>query len=333
MRTVDQLDVAFHAAQDEAMPASESLDISVVIPVTERCQDLLEIINDTSKEIQQLSLSYEFLVVFDVKFAIDFEALRLRCGNQEHIRSVRFNGNFGESAALRAGFELAKGRWIVTLASYPQVTSSQFSKAYQALVSGADMVVTRREPRTDPVINRLQTYLFHKLIGCLTGSPFKDMACGFKMFTRNVAGELDLYGDFHRFLPSLALHRGFKVLEIPAAQHPKNGSIRFYGLSTYIHRLVEILNLFFLAKFAKRPLRLFGGVGLLLTAVGGGVTVTLSTQRLLGLTSLADRPLFLLGVMLFSLGVQVILLGLIGEIIVFTHARDIKDYRIDEIHN
>src|SRR4030095_4188448 len=129
------------------------------------------------------------------------------------------------------------------------------------------------------------------------------MACGFKVCSRKVAEELELYGDLHRFLPALALQKGFKVVEIGTEQHPQDRTVRLYSLSTYIHRLVEIFNLFFLTKFAKRPLRFFGIIGLFLIVVGGGVTSTLTVQRLLHLTGLADRPLFLLGVTLFFLGV------------------------------
>jgi glycosyltransferase involved in cell wall biosynthesis len=332
MRAIDPVELVTVKNQD-GVQKSTDVDISIVITVTERCQDLLEIVHEISDAIGSLSLSSEFLVVFDAQFAVDFRKLMLKCGKQEQIRAICFTGNFGESAALKAGFELARGRWLATLAAYPQVAAAEFGKVYQALESGADMVVTRREPRTDPWINRVQTFLFHKLIGWLTGSGFRDMACGFRVFSRKVAQEVELYGDLHRFLPALAVQKGFKVVEVPASQHRKNRTLRLYPLPTYVHRLVEILNLFFLTKFAKRPLRFFGSIGLLLIATGGGVTATLTVERLLGLTDLADRPLFLLGVTLFFLGVQVILLGLIGEIIVFAHARDIQDYRIEKIHN
>lgn len=333
MRTIDQVEVSMDEKLSESEASSKVVDVSVVIPVTERCQDLLEIVQETADAISALSLSNEFLVVFDGKFALDFRKLMLKCNDQKQIRAVCFNGNFGESAALRAGFDLAKGRRLVTLAAYPQIASSEFKKVYEALDSGADMAVTRREPRSDAWINRVQTFLFHKLIGSLTGSSFKDMACGFRIFSREVAKDLELYGDLHRFLPALASQKGFKVVEVPVSQHLKNRAVRLYRLSTYVHRLIEILNLFFLTKFAKRPLRFFGGIGLLLISVGGGVSSVLAVQRVLGLTGLANRPLFLLGVALLFLGVQVILLGLIGEIIVFAHARDIQDYRIERIHN
>jgi len=316
---------------EPANAKNESVDLSVIVPVTERCEDLAEIIEETAEAIRSLSLSYEFIVVFDGKFALECEMLMLR--RPGGLRTIRFNGNFGESSALKAGFEAARGRWIATLASYPQVAAREFEKSYNALMAGADMVVTRREPRVDAVVNRVQTFVFHKIVGWLTGHRFRDMACGLKMFPRAVAEELDLYGDLHRFLPSLAVQRGFSVVEVPVAQDPRNGTMRVYGPATYLHRLLELLNLFFLTKFAKRPLRLFGGIGLLLMVAGAGVTSLLTLQRLWGLTGLADRPLFLLGIALLFLGVQVMLLGLVGEIIVFAHAREIKDYRIDRIHN
>jgi dolichol-phosphate mannosyltransferase len=148
------------------------------------------------------------------------------------------------------------------------------------------------------------------------------MTCGLRGFTLEASRSLDLYGDIHRFIPLLAVARGFQVEEIPVRQREEDAQLRMFGPGVYFRRLLDVLHVFFLTKFARKPLRFFGLIGLVTAAAGFLITAGLSVQRLFGQTALADRPLLLLGVLLLALGIQIVSIGLIGEIVIFFGARE-----------
>jgi glycosyltransferase involved in cell wall biosynthesis len=304
--------------------------ISVVVPVVERFDDLIRLYEDFSEQISKVTASFEFLFVVDASQA---NALRDLCSLQardHRVRVYRFNACFGEAAALEAGFKKARGELVFTLASYYQVQPNCFHSVYEALMS-ADVVITRRYPRIDSLFNRLQSFVFHWITARLSGRPFHDVTCGFRGMRGEVAKSLTIYGDLHRFIPALAEKQGYRVMELNAPQHPLDVRTRIHGARVYARRLLDIFTLFFLMKFIKKPLRFFGAVGALTAVAGFLVCAYLTVQRLFFDQPLADRPLLLLGVMLLVGGMQTIAIGLIGEIIVFTHARDSKDYQIEAV--
>ena len=194
-----------------------------------------------------------------------------------------------------------------------------------------DLVISWRYPRIDSWFNRVQARVFHWTIRMLTGTGYHDVSCGLRAMKRQVAEEIQLYGDLHRFIPLLAYQRGFKVKEITVRQSPLDSMRRIYRPGVYLRRLLDILTLFFLFKFTQKPLRFFGLVGSSLFGAGVLTTAYLGLYRLLGFGAISGRPLLILGVLLMVLGVQLFSIGLLGEIIIFTHARDVKEYQIKEI--
>ncbi len=169
------------------------------------------------------------------------------------------------------------------------------------------------------------------MIHLLTGVKYHDISCGLRLMKREVAQKIHLYGDLHRFLPLLAYERGFKVTEIQVKQSRHDAKRRVFRPGVYLRRLLDILTLFFLFKFTKKPLRFFGLVGSALSVAGAAIMGYLGLYRLLGFGAIAGRPLVILGVLLMVLGVQLFSIGLLGEIIIFTHARKVKDYSIGKI--
>ena len=165
----------------------------------------------------------------------------------------------------------------------------------------------------------------------MTGTDFGDISCGFRVLRRSVAKTVDIYGGLHRFVPILALRAGFAVRELDLTQRQEDLETRYYGLALYLKRILDVLTVFFLLKFTHRPLRFFGSVGLLLSLLGAAVTGYLGIYRLLQIGPIAGRPLLLLGVLLILLGIQMLSIGLIGEIIIFTHSRQIREFRVAEI--
>jgi glycosyltransferase involved in cell wall biosynthesis len=308
-------------------------EVSVVIPVVERYGDLRQLYHEFAAELDRLGKPAEFIFVVDASQRGALPALRElqnEVGGGAEILIITLGGAFGESAALTLGMERARGERILTLASYFQVDPKGLADAFEALES-VDMVVGRRHPRIDSKFNRLQSRLFHSVVGRLTGTRFHDISCGFKLMKRRVSRELNLYGGLHRFIPLLALSRGFTVKEIPLQQRDEDRGTRYHGTGAYLGRLLDILTVFFLTKFTRTPLRFFGLLGTALFFAGFVIDLIAVVQRAVAEQGLADRPILLLGVLLMVLGVQTLSLGLIGEIIIFTHARNIREYQVAEV--
>lgn len=310
--------------------ACDETHISIVVPVVERFDDLAQLFSDFSVQIERITPRFEFLFVVDASQQCALATLRQIQDRDPRVRVLLFNGCFGESAALDAGFAKARGELVFTLASYYQVESEAFSRVYDMLAQ-ADLVVTRRFPRVDSTFNRLQAAVFHGIFSGLCGIKLRDITCGFRGMRHEVARHLTLYGDLHRFIPALAIKRGFRVVELDAPQHPKDARTRIHGIGVYVRRLLDVFTLFFLMKFTKKPLRFFGALGAFTGITGFVLCAYLTVERLFFGQALADRPLLLLGILLLVGGIQTIAIGLIGEIIVYTHARHSKDYDIESI--
>jgi glycosyltransferase involved in cell wall biosynthesis len=302
--------------------------ISVVVPVVERADDLIAVYHAFARELDARSESYEFIFVFDGRFAPPPELVALAKDN-DGVRLLRFARSFGETAALRLGIEKSRGDLIVTLPAYFQVQPEGIRLLLDAYDAGADLVVAARSPRLDSWLNRLQSRAFHSIVRSVSDQQFHDMACGVRVMRRSVAQALPLYGDLHRFIPVLALREGFRVHEVSVPQHPGDARIRLYSPGVYLRRLLDIAAFFFLAKFTEKPLRFFGLVGSVFLGTGAVLSVILLVQRVEG-QGIANRPALLLAVLLLALGVQLMGLGLVGEIIVHLRAPHRRAYRIRE---
>jgi glycosyltransferase involved in cell wall biosynthesis len=309
------------------IPADSGI-VSVVVPVVERTDDLMGVYRAFARELESRSEEFEFLFVFDGRFAPPPELVALS-REKEGVRILRFAREFGETAALRIGIEKSRGDLVLTLPAYFQVQPEGVGRLLDAIAAGADMAVANRSPRLDSWLNRMQSRVFHRIVGGVTDQQFHDMACGVRAMRRTVAEALPLYGDLHRFIPALAVREGYRVDEVPLAQHPDDARIRVYSPGVYFRRLIDIAAFFFLAKFTERPLRFFGLVGSVFLMSGAALSLVLLVQRFEG-QGIANRPALLLAVLLVALGVQLIGLGLVGEIIVHLRAPHRRAYRVRE---
>ena len=318
--------------QQKEGPSEQAVQLSVVIPVSGRLGDLRDIYDQHVKEILATGHSYEFIFVLD---GPDEPALRtLRALKLEHpeIQVVASNRWFGEATALAIGLERSRGSVVLTLPPYFQVEPFEIRRLLEQLKEGGyDMVVAWRHPRLDSLFNRVQAWVFRWFVTVLTGTQYHDVSCGLRVMKRKVIQEIHIYGDLHRFLPVLAYEQGLKVSEVPVQQSRFDLARRMYNPGIYLRRVLDVLTLFFLFKFTKKPLRFFGLVGSAVSLTGVVILVYLGFYRLLGYGAIAGRPLLTLGVILTVLGVQLFSIGLLGELIVFTHARDRKNYQIEEI--
>jgi hypothetical protein len=193
------------------------------------------------------------------------------------------------------------------------------------------MVIVHRWPRAGGWFDRVRRGIFHGIVGRITGSRYRDLGCGARAMRRTVMEEINLYGGQDRFLPLLAERQGFRVAEIDVRQSPRDRLDRAYGTREYARRILDILTVFFLVRFTKKPLRFFGTVGASTFLLGALVITWLVIERVFFGQGLADRPALLLSSLLAVLGLQLLAIGLLGELVIFTHARDIKDYQVAEI--
>ena len=307
------------------------LDLSVIIPVGGRhARDMLALYAEYKAGLEALHRTYEVIVVLDgprPEMAADVQRL-LAAG--ESLSVISLTRRFGEATALVAGFQRARGRVIVTLPAYHQIRGGEIGKLVRA-VGVADMAIARRWPRAGSRLEVLRRDAFHRMLASVTGQRFHDLGCGARAMKRRVLEEITLYGDQHRFLPVLASRHGFRVLEVELHQSPLDRLDGGYQAREYVRRALDICTVFFLVRFTKKPLRFFGMVGVTTFLIGAVLVAWLALDRLIFLHPLADRPALLLSSLLVVLGMQLFALGLLGELIIFTHARDIKDYQIEEV--
>jgi len=309
---------------------TDRVPLSVIMPVGNRhAADIAALYAEYKAGLTALEIPYEFIVVLDGPRPEVAASLQRLLERGENLIVISLTKRFGEATALMAGFQRASGRIIITAPAYHQVQGIEVGKLVRAL-DKADVAIGRRWPRVGSRFEVMRRDMFHKLIAT-GGQKFKDLGCGARAMKRRVLEEISLYGDQHRFLPVLASRQGFRIVEVDLAQSPLDRYDRGYPAKEYAHRVLDIFTVFFLVRFTKKPLRFFGMVGASTFVIGALLVAYLAIDRLVFQHALADRPALLLSSLLVVLGMQLFAIGLLGELIIFTHARDIKDYQIDEV--
>lgn len=318
----------FDSARPVARPA-----LSVVVPVSERYNDVRTLYLEYKRAVFAATESVEFLYVLDGAFRDVYDELQALRAEGEPIRIVRLSKRFGEATAVSHGVEHARADLLLLLPAYYQVEPASLTSFIGELGNADDVLVARRWPRLDSALNRTGTVVFHRLLRMVTGHDFRDVGCGVRLVRRRVFDEISLYGDQHRFLAMLAMQRGYRAREVDLPQANQDPKVRVYRPNVYLNRVLDLIAVFFLIRFTKRPLRFFGLFGSTLVVLGTAwLTVLLLQRSILGI-GLADRPALLLGVLMVVLGVQLFAVGLIGELIIFTHARGLKEYAVAEVVN
>ena len=306
------------------------LEISAIVPVGTRRDDVPTLVDEYADGLRQADVSFEIIVVLDGPRGGLAAQLDQLAADRDWLRIIELARDFGESAALTAGFDEARGRMILTLPAYYQVVPAELGKLVAA-AGEADMAIGVRWPRAGSGFEGWRRNAFHGLLGLITGQRYRDLGCGVRLLKRDIIDEIPLYGERHRFYPTLATSRGFEVREVEVAQSPNDVFRGRYRTREYLHRVLDILTLFFLVRFTKKPLRFFGTVGFVIGALGFLFLAVLVVQRLFFEVALADRPALLLSSLMLVLGVQIFALGLIGELVIFTHARDLKEYAVRSV--
>jgi glycosyltransferase involved in cell wall biosynthesis len=312
---------------------SHLIEISVIVPVVEKYDNLEKLYTSYSKELKKLTEKFEFIFVIDGNMGDAYKEIRKFSHNYPEIRILRFLKPLGEAMALSAGFEKARGKYIFTLSSYFQVQPEEIKNLYDALINNeCDIVISRRIRKGDSFFNRFQSFIFHVILKLFTGTDFKDISCGLRGMKREVKGAFDIYGDLHLFIPIIAEHHGLTVKEINVKQQKEDTKLRVHNLRIYVNRLIDIITIFFLIRFTYKPLRFFGIIGSLLINSGVLIIFYLVYHRISSEGfALSDKPSLYLASLLLVIGIQVFAIGLIGEIIIYTHGKRAKRFNVKEI--
>ncbi len=306
------------------------IDIDVIVPVGARTDDLAVLHRRRREALRAAGYRPSFTYVLDGDVPEARDMLAALAQDSADACVIQLSRRFGETAAILAGFANTKTERLMILPAFEQVETVSLGRVLDALAD-ADLVTVRRFPRCDSALRRSQSYVFETLLRRVGNSRFRDPGCTVHALRRTELEETTLYGEQHGFLPLLAANGGFKVIEIDVPQARGDAARRVHRPRGYVHRLVDILSVFFLTRFTRRPLRFFGPAGAACTGLGLVGLAVVVVQKLVLDVPLAERPALILSSLLVAVGLQVLAIGLIGELIVFIHARSMRQYRVREI--
>jgi glycosyltransferase involved in cell wall biosynthesis len=237
---------------------------------------------------------------------------------------IHLRRNFGKAAALQAGFLESKGHLVITIDADLQDDPAEIPKLLAKLAEGFDLVSGWKTRRNDPFARRLFSRIFNWSTGVISGVRLHDVNCGLKAYRAEVLQGLRIYGELHRFIPVLASYQGYRVAEIPVNHRARQHGRSRYGPERYIRGFFDLLSVTFMGRYRYRPLHLFGGIGLLMGAVGLVILTYLTTLWFWG-HGIGTRPLLTLGVLLMVVGIQFVSLGLISELVTSQHEERISE--------
>ncbi|HYM80545.1 MAG TPA: glycosyltransferase family 2 protein [Candidatus Limnocylindria bacterium] len=304
--------------------------ISVVVPAYDEAESLPHLHRELQQALDRLGHSWEILYLDDGSRDGTDRAIAELARQDVRVRGVSFRRNFGKSAALATGFRLARGEWVVTIDADLQDDPAELPKLFAALKNGYDLVSGWKQDRKDPITKTLPSRLFNAVTATVSGLRLHDFNCGLKLYRREVTEAIEVYGELHRFMPALAHWRGFRVTEVPVQHRPRRYGRSKFGAARFINGLLDLLAAAFISTSALKPLHVFGRIGLLLL-VGGMALGLFFVALWIGGEPMRVRPLMLFGAGLVLLGIQFILMGLLGEMIAQMAAR--ADYPVRKRYN
>ena len=297
---------------------SPAPDVSIVVPIYNEVDNLPDLVARIGAAMAGQALGFELLAVDDGSTDGSRERLRELAASTPWLRPVLLARNYGQSSALQAGFDRVRGRYVVTLDADLQNEPGDIPLLLARLEADpdVDMVSGWRKDRQDAELSRkLPSRIANKLISSATGVHLHDYGCALKAYRRPIIDRIRLYGELHRFIPSLAKEAGARIAEVPVRHHARTRGVSKYGIDRTFRVILDLILIVFFMRYRQRPLHAFGGLGLWLTAPGVLILLWLLLQKLLG-EDIGGRPLLLVGVMLLLMGAQLIAAGLIGELLI-----------------
>ena len=256
---------------------------------------------------------------------------QLAAGNAA-IQAIRLRRNFGKATALMVGIAACAGDLIITMDADLQDDPEEIPRFVETLDAGYDLVSGWKKERLDPLSKTLPSRLFNSVTARISGVRLHDFNCGFKAYRREIFDSVELYGELHRYVPVLAHALGYRIGEIPVRHHARRFGKSKYGVARFLRGFLDLLTVVMLTRFAYRPGHLFGGVGAVFLIGGGAVLTYLTGLKLLTGASIGSRPLLLFGVMVVIIGLQLVLFGLLAELVISRTQRPVETRKLVRQH-
>ena len=291
--------------------------ITVVIPLLNEDESLQELASGLERVLDRVAPGrWDVLFIDDGSTDRSFDVIENIHTHNSRFRAIRFRRNYGKSAALGLGFAEAKGDIVITMDADLQDDPNEIPALISKLEEGYDLVSGWKRKRFDPWHKTIPSKLFNTVTSVMSGVRLHDFNCGLKAYRSSVVKTVQVYGEMHRYIPALAHWEGFRVTEIPVQHHPRKFGTSKFGMSRFLKGFLDLLTVMFTTRYVKRPLHFFGTVGALFALVGFVTDLYLVIEWFLNKTALSQRPLALFGIAMIIVGVQLISIGLIGELIV-----------------
>ena len=299
------------------------MNISVVIPLLNEEESLPELLQWIEKVMIEHKFTYEVLFVDDGSTDSSWKVIEDLSSKNKNVRGIKFRRNYGKSAALNQGFLECTGDVVVTMDADLQDSPDEIPELYRMVTEDKfDLVSGWKQKRFDPITKTLPTKLFNAATRKMSGIQLNDFNCGLKAYSKNVVKSIEVYGEMHRYVPVIAKWAGFKNIGEKVVQHQarKYGTTKF-GLSRFINGFLDLVSIFFIGKFGKRPMHFFGSMGTFLFAIGFFSALFIGLMKLINLTRgipsilVTDNPWFYISLVCIMLGTMLFLAGFLGELI------------------
>ncbi len=313
-------------------PAAASIEVeavpnvSIVVPGLNEAQSLPRLAERIEAAIGAHE-TYELIFVDDGSTDNSWEVINELHEKNPAIHGLRLRTNFGKAMALSAGFRHARGKIIMMMDADLQDDPSDVPSFLEKVRSGYDIVVGWKVDRKDPLSRRIASKIFNGTVALLTSVKLHDMNCGFKAYHRDVIETIPIYGDLFRFIPVLAQADGFRVAEVPVKHHPREFGRSRYGMERILRGFFDLLSVLFLTRYVRKPMHLFGLMGLVTGMLGAAMGTYLTVIWFMG-EGIGARPLLLLSVMLMVMGVQLTSMGFIGEFLTYQGEKHVLETRL-----
>jgi glycosyltransferase involved in cell wall biosynthesis len=301
---------------------SETPRISIVVPGLNEAESLPELAKRIAETLDGKE-AFELIFVDDGSTDDSWKVMQSLVAADPRVRAVRLRKNFGKAMGLSAGFSRVRGEIVIMMDADLQDDPAELPKFIEKIEEGYDVVVGWKLKRLDPANRLVLTRIFNGTVRWVTGVKLHDMNCGFKAYRREVVKTIPIYGDLFRYIPVFAAWEGFRVTEVGVHHHPRKHGASRYGLERILRGFFDLISITFLTKYSKRPMHLFGAIGLLMGFTGVAINLYLTVLWFLG-HKIGDRPLLLFGSILIVLGLQFFSMGFIGEYLTYLNQKRMK---------
>jgi glycosyltransferase involved in cell wall biosynthesis len=309
------------------------LQLSIVLPVYNEEDNIVELHNEIAVVLDEMEGQSEIIYVDDGSKDSTLEKLRQLHKSDDRAVVIEFRRNFGQTAAMAAGFEFARGEVVVAMDADRQNDPADIPKLLAKIEEGYDLVSGWRYDRKDGYLLRLlPSKIANKLISWATDVKLHDYGCSLKAFRHDVVKQISLYGEMHRFIPALASAVGVSIAEVKVNHRPRIAGQSKYGISRTFRVILDLITVKFLLRFSSKPLQFFGSFGLISGFIGFSICLYLTIEKLFYQVPMSDRPLLLLGILLLFIGLQFITVGLLAELMTRTY-HEAQDKPIYTIRN